>query len=98
MLTTLLTNINTNKYLTFLSSLFFYTLYLSPMHLSRYIILYFKLIRGSITTIISILGSINRSINKRLFPSLVPKIAIIYFMPFNTTYITSFYLADLYYT
>ena len=98
MLTTLLTNINTNRYLTFLFFLFFYTLYLNPIYLSYYIILYFKSIRGSITTIISILGSINKSINKKLFPFLVFKIVITYPILFNTTYITSFYLADLYYT
>jgi hypothetical protein len=68
------------------------------MHLSYYIILYFKLIRGSIITIILILGSINKSINKKLFPFLVFKIVTIYFILFNITYITSFCLADLYYT
>ena len=66
------------------------------MQLSRYIILYFKPIRGSITTIIPTLENINKSINKRLFPSLVPKIATICPIPSNTTYITSSYLANLY--
>ena len=97
MLTALSTNINTNGYLTSSSSLLSYTLYPSPIHLSRRIILCFKPIRGSITTVVPILGSINRSINRRLFPSLVLKIVITYPTPSNTTYITSSYLADLYY-
>ena len=68
------------------------------MYLNYYIILYFKLIRGSITTIIPILESINKNINKKLFPFLIFKIVITYPILFNTTYITFFYLTNLYYT
>jgi hypothetical protein len=67
------------------------------MQLSRCIMSYFKLIRGSIITIIPILKSINKSINKRLFPFLIPKIAITCFILFNITYIASSCLANLYY-
>jgi hypothetical protein len=59
--------------------------------------LYFKPIRGSITTIIPVLGSIDKSINKRLFLFLVPKIVTTCLILFNITYITFSCLADLYY-
>ena len=97
MLTALSTNINTNRYPTSLFSLLFYILYLSPIYSNHRIILYFKPIRGSITTVIPILGSINKSINKKLFPFLILKIIITCPIPFNTTYITFSCLIDLYY-